>query len=395
VIHRDVAARNVLVGKAATDVKLADLGAARNVHRTSEAGSTGVYIATANHAPARWMALEALREAKFSHKSDVFAFGVLLWEMLTLGQTPWGAFGVPDFSRALAEGKRLAFPLALKHGLDDAETHSATTVFAIAGRCWNGNPVKRPHFHQLEAEFAVHCTVQAMRTRATYTAPDISGAVGGMACSGAATGGYLAVGSREVEQRPTSLDADGYVADTIAATCHVAAADFDQRGVLDADGYFADTTAIAGATGHFAAAAFGQRVVLDADGYVDDCGTKAVRSPNRPSGGDTMRDGGDTLQGHEQASDCAEQPSDFAQLTRYHTKYASSENGGSVADYAQLDGNRTAHVSSCESSSINTATEVRALNGVATRRARKPSVYLGFGQHPPNGDGVDDNETRL
>jgi hypothetical protein len=351
------------------------------------------------------MPLEALREAKFSHKSDMFAFGVVLWEILTLGQTPWGAFGVPDFTRALAEGKRLAFPPAFKHGFDDAEIPAAAAVYAIAVRCWNGNPAKRPHFHQLEAEFAVHCTVQAALARATATAPGEGSAVGDAGCSRAPIGGYLAVGSANVEQQPAPLDADGYVADgpgsdSLDADGYVADVG---RGAdsLDADGYVADTSSDAGTSGHLAAAAFGQRAALDADGYVEDRGTKGVKVPNRTSGGDTLRDGSDRLHGNERASNRVQQPGDHAQLASDRAKHVPSDREayGSVADYAQLDDNRTDYVSSCESSSISTATvdatEARPRKGVAARSARKPSLYLGFDQHPPNGDDVDDDETRL
>jgi serine/threonine protein kinase len=168
IIHRDVAARNVLVGKDATDVKMADLGAARNVHRSAEGSEGGIYTATTDHNPARWMALEALQEAKFSHKSDVFAFGVLLWEILSLGQTPWGAFGVCDFTNALRRGDRLDFPAALTEdssGGGGGGGHAAVAgdharrIYALALRCWAERPEKRPCFLQLETETAVQNTV--------------------------------------------------------------------------------------------------------------------------------------------------------------------------------------------------------------------------------------------
>ena len=84
VIHRDVAARNVLVGAGPTDVKLGDLGAARSVFREE----SREYTATSDHLPVRWMAPETLRDGKFSSASDVWSFGVVLWEMVTLAEQP-------------------------------------------------------------------------------------------------------------------------------------------------------------------------------------------------------------------------------------------------------------------------------------------------------------------
>jgi serine/threonine protein kinase len=232
IIHRDIAARNVLVGNNATAVKIADLGAARNVHRTSELACNGVYIAKTDHSPARWMSLEALRDAQFSHKSDVFAFGVLLWEILSLGQTPWGVFGVPEFTQALENGERLVFPRALERTL---ETSIAKTIYSIALRCWKESPTKRPHLHQVEAEFAIHHGVLAA------TAHDV--AFGTIISE---TAHPLAAGGETDDMLPT-LDTDGYVADTPLSQQPNPCADrfaFDagsnQQPILDGDGYVTD-----------------------------------------------------------------------------------------------------------------------------------------------------------
>ena len=90
IIHRDVAARNVLVGDDILDVKLGDLGAARNVKREVDYAYVATSTAT-THAPARWMPLEAIRDVRFSHKSDVFSFGVLLWEICSFARPPWAS----------------------------------------------------------------------------------------------------------------------------------------------------------------------------------------------------------------------------------------------------------------------------------------------------------------
>ena len=150
VIHRDIAARNVLVGEAAIDVKLADLGAARDVLRAEG----GQYIATTEHTPARWMPLEALREARFSHKSDVWAFGVLLWEIGTFAKTPWGVFGVGEMAAAIERGERL-----------EHEDRVPRFLYAIMLRCWHEVSTKRPPFEQLNDELQVRATVLAAEAK--------------------------------------------------------------------------------------------------------------------------------------------------------------------------------------------------------------------------------------
>ena len=145
-MRRDIAARNVLVGSSKHDIKLADLGAARNVFRAEG----GVYTATTEHNPARWMPLEALANAEFSHKSDVYAFGVLLWELISFGRTPWGAFGNADMIEALQRGERMDDPKLLP-------CEECDKLYATAIRCWRREPAKRPPFRQLSDELQVGC----------------------------------------------------------------------------------------------------------------------------------------------------------------------------------------------------------------------------------------------
>jgi hypothetical protein len=180
------------------------------------------------------MPVEALREAKFSHKSDVFAFGVLLWETLSLGQTPWGAFAVKDFVDALQRGERLQFPPAV------ATNPVALAVYAVCMRCWELEPRKRPRFVQLENELAVQVTVAA----ATHGRPTGADAAAGAGVSARAGAPPLAMrdGTDAVELTrlgaAAALDLDGYVEEQIVLSPSSASASF---GCLnDHDGYVAD-----------------------------------------------------------------------------------------------------------------------------------------------------------
>ena len=79
-VHRDLAARNVLL----TEEKVTDFGIAREVH------SEGIYTktTTASRLPVKWMAPEFIRFHIYTSKSDIWSFGVLLWEIITIGECP-------------------------------------------------------------------------------------------------------------------------------------------------------------------------------------------------------------------------------------------------------------------------------------------------------------------
>jgi Ran GTPase-activating protein (RanGAP) involved in mRNA processing and transport len=347
IIHRDVAARNVLVGANASDVKIADLGAARNVHRTSEHVYNGVYVASSDHTPARWMALEALREAKFSHKADVFAFGVLLWEILSFGQTPWGAFGVHEFSQSLANGERLPFPPGLQRDSNPLEVRSAKAIYAIAVRCWKQDPAKRPHFHQLEAEFSVRHTV-ITTTGAVVSNTASADGLSTRRCPDADEG--FIVGKLGIEQNSPRLDAGGYVADT----------GFDVETVLDADGYVADAGLVLGPT-------------LDADGRVADPPAAEVQECTHVAWGARA-----APLGSSDKSEAAPRDEDDKRMT------------------LQLTDRRTTHW--LDQSAALTAADASAVHprsDVADRKAEKPSLHIGFETGPPSTTGMQDDETRL
>ncbi|XP_064420397.1 fibroblast growth factor receptor 3 isoform X2 [Latimeria chalumnae] len=131
-IHRDLAARNVLV----TDdnvMKIADFGLARDVHNIDYYKKT-----TNGRLPVKWMAPEALFDRVYTHQSDVWSYGVLLWEIFTLGGSPYPGIPVEELFKLLKEGHRMDKPANCTHEL-----------YMIMRECWHAIPSQRPTFKQL------------------------------------------------------------------------------------------------------------------------------------------------------------------------------------------------------------------------------------------------------
>ncbi|XP_043529652.1 focal adhesion kinase 1 isoform X3 [Frieseomelitta varia] len=130
-VHRDIAARNVLVS-AHNSVKLADFGLSRWVEDQS------YYTASRCKLPIKWMAPESINFRRFTTSSDVWMFGVCMWEILMLGVKPFQGVKNNEVIRKLENGERLALP-----------NHCPPRLYSLMSQCWSYEPSKRPTFKEI------------------------------------------------------------------------------------------------------------------------------------------------------------------------------------------------------------------------------------------------------
>ncbi|VDI47154.1 anaplastic lymphoma kinase [Mytilus galloprovincialis] len=134
-VHRDIAARNCLLTSRQTDmlVKIADFGLARDIIGSNYYRKTGSAML-----PVRWMSPESFSEGIFSSKSDVWSFGVLMWEIFSYAQTPYGTDNNTTVVTLILKGQRLPQPSACK-----------PAIYDVMCSCWKTDPVERPSFQDL------------------------------------------------------------------------------------------------------------------------------------------------------------------------------------------------------------------------------------------------------
>ncbi|KAG7271720.1 hypothetical protein CRUP_001304 [Coryphaenoides rupestris] len=149
-IHRDLAARNVLLAGRET-AKIGDFGLMRGL--TQE---TDHYVMTAHRRiPFAWCAPESLRVGAFSHSSDVWMFGVTLWEMFTYCEEPWfGLSGRQILCRVERDGERLERP-----------PDCPQELYSVMRKCWACSPAERPNFTQLTTLVAEARPMEVQATR--------------------------------------------------------------------------------------------------------------------------------------------------------------------------------------------------------------------------------------
>ncbi|MBZ3873160.1 Hepatocyte growth factor receptor [Sciurus carolinensis] len=156
-VHRDLAARNCMLDEKFT-VKVADFGLARDMY---DKEYYSVHNKTGAKLPVKWMALESLQTQKFTTKSDVWSFGVLLWELMTRGAPPYPDVNTFDITVYLLQGRRLLQP-----------EYCPDPLYEVMLKCWHPKAEMRPSFSELvsriSAIFSTFIGEHYVHVNATY-----------------------------------------------------------------------------------------------------------------------------------------------------------------------------------------------------------------------------------
>lgn len=133
-VHRDIAARNVLVSSNDC-VKLGDFGLSRYMEDST------YYKASKGKLPIKWMAPESINFRRFTSASDVWMFGVCMWEILMHGVKPFQGVKNNDVIGRIENGERLPMP-----------PNCPPTLYSLMTKCWAYDPSRRPRFTELKAQ---------------------------------------------------------------------------------------------------------------------------------------------------------------------------------------------------------------------------------------------------
>uniref|UniRef100_A0A8D3DGQ4 receptor protein-tyrosine kinase n=1 Tax=Scophthalmus maximus TaxID=52904 RepID=A0A8D3DGQ4_SCOMX len=132
-IHRDVAARNVLL-TCRREAKICDFGLARDIMNDSN------YVVKGNaRLPVKWMAPESIFDCVYTVQSDVWSYGILLWEIFSLGKSPYPCMAVDSrFYKMVKRGYQMSQP-----------DFAPPEIYTIMKMCWNLEPTERPTFSKI------------------------------------------------------------------------------------------------------------------------------------------------------------------------------------------------------------------------------------------------------
>ncbi|XP_026870349.2 ephrin type-A receptor 2 [Electrophorus electricus] len=132
-VHRDLAARNILVNSN-LECKVSDFGLSRVLEDEPE----GTYTTSGGKIPIRWTAPEAIAYRKFTSASDVWSFGIVMWEVMAFGERPYWDMSNHEVMKAINEAFRLPAPM-----------DCPSAVYQLMLQCWQQDRSKRPRFQDI------------------------------------------------------------------------------------------------------------------------------------------------------------------------------------------------------------------------------------------------------
>lgn len=132
-VHRDLAARNVLVNSN-LECKVSDFGLSRILENDAE----GTYTTRGGKIPIRWTAPEAIEYRKFTSASDVWSFGIVMWEVMAYGERPYWDMSNHEVMKAINEAFRLPAPM-----------DCPSAIYQLMLQCWQHDRSKRPRFSDI------------------------------------------------------------------------------------------------------------------------------------------------------------------------------------------------------------------------------------------------------
>ncbi|NWI97534.1 KIT factor, partial [Pitta sordida] len=157
-IHRDLAARNILLTHGRI-TKICDFGLARDIRNDSN------YVVKGNaRLPVKWMAPESIFNCVYTFESDVWSYGILLWELFSLGSSPYPGIPVDSkFYKMIKEGYRMFSPEC-----------APSEMYDIMKSCWDADPLQRPTFKQIVQMIEQQLSDNAPRVYANFSTPPSS-----------------------------------------------------------------------------------------------------------------------------------------------------------------------------------------------------------------------------
>ncbi|OCT80310.1 proto-oncogene tyrosine-protein kinase ROS-like [Xenopus laevis] len=175
-VHRDLAARNCLVSvkeynNLSRIVKIGDFGLARDIYKCDYYRKNGEGLL-----PVRWMAPESLIDGIFTCRSDVWSFGIVLWEVFTMGQQPYPGFSNSEVLHHVRSGQRM-----------DSPVNCPDDVWDLIKKCWAQDPWKRPAFSYLQKQLEKLKSYSLRCTQNTDKRMDLEGVVNSAFEDGEAT----------------------------------------------------------------------------------------------------------------------------------------------------------------------------------------------------------------